>query len=1207
VQVSIDDGTNWITVATYTTVQWFSREVLDISDQVANSTFKVRFYYEATGEAYQWAVDEVQVWGTDGDIDFEAPSVSISSPPPSIFEGNDLDLTVNASDNVELDEVVLVYAKYNNGIVSEETEIVLTEGENEGEYPASIPNSYFSAVDTLVYYAKATDAVGFIGYNPSTAPTDRYSTIVLPEEFALHTHLLDNFTWYDTTGSTPIDIDVDSYYYCSDDISFESLGLDNFTWYGEEITHLYCGIKGWVVLSTSHDPSITANASNFTILPSTTENYNVIEIASRLSFNVASFKYKVEGNRLILTYTDSNSSDDFAVCAQLVLDTEYDDAYLCYDTFVWGAWTNVYIGFQHEASGSGENLVAGGGYDFPANEQTYSISLEPGYASGTVTNTVTSAPVENAEISLLRGEDVLISTLTNSTGNYSFNLPTMTGLTINASCGGYNDATVADVEVPIENTNTYDISLQFAGTIDTYTGTVISADTENLPIEDARVTISAISFTALTDEDGVFVFNDIPVGVHELEVSFDNFDGTYHQNQVFVNISVNEENTTGQFPILEILPPRNVTALPSELCVTLSWDEPLNHAEEATLLSYIDVRESLLKDYMSYNAQTSAQKNSIRVIRSEIARLKALLSAPKTNAIGLDELDDFGDFSGYRFKLDDNILENGVGTDETSHTLFLGDNYVDHTFAVAADYGYGDEFLVFSDAVTASGEGALEVDTTYAFNWIELRPSEGGNGIPLNIDVEDDFHVSQAISMDGMSINHYGITYDTFYIGTSGLITYDQIATIEDPSYTTEIPTEETPNTFVAPLWAYYSDGYSDENSDVWYIVDTANRRIVVQWSLPLYPGTVYQNIHNFQLIIYPDEDKYVFQYLSATYDWLWYSSFYRMSIVGVENEDGTEGYGVQKTLVDNCAIMVRFLQDTDVGLVTATVMIDNPQSDDLPCEGAQVRVDGTLLPNAVSNEDGIITFPTAEGTDHTFQFIKDGLWPSQILTGNVVIGETTDLGQVLLKTADFTYSPSSLDLEYIVGESDEVSGTITLSSSGSGDLVYLACIMDVNMETVPPWISVAPSSDTLGTGESQEIVFTVDIEDENLPTSETYVVGCVINVIEDDTTSIPIHYDYSNRASELSIFPDMYKLYPGRPNPFNPQTTISFDIVSTQHVSLSVFNMLGQKVASLVNTEIAAGRHSVTFDGINHASGLYLIRIDAGDFHDVQKVVLMK
>ncbi len=85
------------------------------------------------------------------------------------------------------------------------------------------------------------------------------------------------------------------------------------------------------------------------------------------------------------------------------------------------------------------------------------------------------------------------------------------------------------------------------------------------------------------------------------------------------------------------------------------------------------------------------------------------------------------------------------------------------------------------------------------------------------------------------------------------------------------------------------------------------------------------------------------------------------------------------------------------------------------------------------------------------------------------------------------------------------------------------------------------------------------------------------------------------------------YALHEAYPNPFNPTTTITYDLVDAGRVSLSVYNLMGQNVATLVNGVEPSGRHTVTFNATDLPSGTYITRLDANGFHATQKMVLMK
>jgi hypothetical protein len=91
------------------------------------------------------------------------------------------------------------------------------------------------------------------------------------------------------------------------------------------------------------------------------------------------------------------------------------------------------------------------------------------------------------------------------------------------------------------------------------------------------------------------------------------------------------------------------------------------------------------------------------------------------------------------------------------------------------------------------------------------------------------------------------------------------------------------------------------------------------------------------------------------------------------------------------------------------------------------------------------------------------------------------------------------------------------------------------------------------------------------------------------------------------SNMPHQYALYNNYPNPFNPSTTIKYDLPKETNVKLKVYDILGKEVTTLVSSKQKAGTYSVRFDASNLANGVYFFRLDAGDFSKTQKMILLK
>ena len=85
------------------------------------------------------------------------------------------------------------------------------------------------------------------------------------------------------------------------------------------------------------------------------------------------------------------------------------------------------------------------------------------------------------------------------------------------------------------------------------------------------------------------------------------------------------------------------------------------------------------------------------------------------------------------------------------------------------------------------------------------------------------------------------------------------------------------------------------------------------------------------------------------------------------------------------------------------------------------------------------------------------------------------------------------------------------------------------------------------------------------------------------------------------------YALHQNYPNPFNPVTTISYSIPIKSQVELVIYNTLGERIKKLVKEEKEAGRYSVEFDATVLPSGVYFYRLQAGDFAETKKMVLLR
>jgi hypothetical protein len=127
--------------------------------------------------------------------------------------------------------------------------------------------------------------------------------------------------------------------------------------------------------------------------------------------------------------------------------------------------------------------------------------------------------------------------------------------------------------------------------------------------------------------------------------------------------------------------------------------------------------------------------------------------------------------------------------------------------------------------------------------------------------------------------------------------------------------------------------------------------------------------------------------------------------------------------------------------------------------------------------------------------------------------------------------------------------------------------------------------------------IYTIDVSD--LP--KIHILGCVVggNVYMNDFVGIS---DDKN-----TVITETNTLFPNYPNPFNPATNIRYRIARDSHVSVVIYNVLGQQVATLVNKPQLKGQYTAQWNASQQESGMYFVRLRAGQFTKTRKIMLMK
>ena len=114
------------------------------------------------------------------------------------------------------------------------------------------------------------------------------------------------------------------------------------------------------------------------------------------------------------------------------------------------------------------------------------------------------------------------------------------------------------------------------------------------------------------------------------------------------------------------------------------------------------------------------------------------------------------------------------------------------------------------------------------------------------------------------------------------------------------------------------------------------------------------------------------------------------------------------------------------------------------------------------------------------------------------------------------------------------------------------------------------------------------------------------------DGAGRPVAARMSLVETQVSILPGRYALMQNYPNPFNPQTHITYHVPGSEAVRLQLYSLTGQSIRTLVDGVVSGGAHTVVWDGRDASgepvgSGVYLVRLEAGDFIDSRRMMLLR
>jgi hypothetical protein len=232
---------------------------------------------------------------------------------------------------------------------------------------------------------------------------------------------------------------------------------------------------------------------------------------------------------------------------------------------------------------------------------------------------------------------------------------------------------------------------------------------------------------------------------------------------------------------------------------------------------------------------------------------------------------------------------------------------------------------------------------------------------------------------------------------------------------------------------------------------------------------------------------------------------------------------------------------------------------------------------------------------------------------GTAQIIHQIDLNTLTLTGVNHNVTADFPDVNALAGglfvTTDFVSGKATIGALQQGVPDLLICY---ELSDHATWVSLDHTSGTIAPGDSGSVmvywhgIITEQIHDGYLGVYSNDPVNPVENV------HLILDVLPTGIGDGTEAMPTQYALHQNFPNPFNPSTTIKYDLKARTDVTLTIYNVLGQKVRTLVNTNQAAGFKNIVWNGLNDggeqvSTGIYIYRIEADGFVQSRKMVFMK
>ena len=412
------------------------------------------------------------------------------------------------------------------------------------------------------------------------------------------------------------------------------------------------------------------------------------------------------------------------------------------------------------------------------------------------------------------------------------------------------------------------------------------------------------------------------------------------------------------------------------------------------------------------------------------------------------------------------------------------------------------------------------------------------------------------------TFNFYGTDYNEFRINPNGWIGFGED---NDEWLNTAIPSVDAPN---PAIFGYWDDLNPLEGGNIYYY--STPDSLVVEFDDVMHYSGAHNGSYTFEMIIYPS-GKILLQYKSVTGD-------IDTSTVGIQDTNALDGLQIVYNgnyIHNEMAIEIKRVIEW-VQLSSVTGIIPSGESDFIA-----VSVDSSDLPIGIYNCELILSTNDPNVS---------------LLTIPIELQVLTSMNDIEVDVTELIWGEIEIN--------ETVIDTIVITNTGT-DPLYISAI-----ESSLDGCTSNFEATTLNQNENVEVIFTFTPVNSgefnetitiysNDPDESEYIIPITVVVLPG------VSSDDDNLVLNT-------ELQGNHPNPFNPDTNISFSLKENSKVELSIYNIKGEKVKTLVNSIMEKGNHLISWDGNNTnqnkvASGIYFYQLKTDNYNSIKKMILLK